>query len=395
MSTLLQRVQRSRPVRAVALSLALVSASCASIGGSETGTLVIVGGGLRADNAEVIGAFTAGAGERVLVLPTASGVPEESGPGTAEDLRGHRDGEQLIDVLEILATTPERASDPSYVLALGEADALWFTGGVQSRITEVFRPEQQNSPAYRQVLRLLASDGRVGGTSAGAAMMSDPMIVGGSSRTALLEGVSDDGFEMGQGMGFFSYGIIDQHFLRRGRIGRLVAAMEEADADFGWGVADNRGLFVDRATRSGLPLGDRAVLEIDAREATRDGLNRRGLRIALLSSGDWIDFGKRARGIDESKPSIEPLDRFMERNFHPLDPFGRDTVSILLERLSTDPSTPQRAQKDGIALVVRADERTRFAADTATLDGFSATGVILDIEIDPAVVADPLLAPRR
>jgi len=70
-------------------------------------------------------------------------------------------------------------------------------------------------------------------------------------------------------------------------------------------------------------------------------------------------------------------------------------VTVLLERLSTDPSTPQRAEQGGIALVVRADDRTVFAADTVTLEGFSATGVILDVEIDPAVVADPLLAPRR
>jgi len=393
-------LERARTARAAAPSIALVfaglvSASCASIGGADRGTLVIVGGGLRAENAEVIEAFTVGAGERVLVLPTASGVPDESGPGTAEDLRGHRDAGQSIDVLEILATTPERASDPHYVAALGDADALWFTGGVQSRITGVFRPEQQNSPAYRQTLRLLAAGGRIGGTSAGAAMMSDPMIEGGSSRTALLEGVSDGGFEMGQGMGYFPYGVVDQHFLRRGRIGRLVAAMEEAEADFGWGVADDRGLFVDRASDTGRPLGDRAVLEIDAREATRDGLTRRGLRIALLSSGDWIDFGARTSGIDASKLRIEPLDRFMERNFLPLDPFGRDTVTVLLERLSTDPSTPQRAEQGGIALVVRADDRTVFAADTVTLEGFSATGVILDVEIDPAVVADPLLAPRR
>ncbi|QDU85074.1 Cyanophycinase precursor [Planctomycetes bacterium Pla163] len=372
-----------------------LASSCAGMSTGDRGELVIVGGGLRADNALVLSAFTEGAGERVLVLPTASGVPEESGPGTVEDLAAHADFGQSIEVLEILHTTPERADDPHYVDPIRDADALWFTGGDQSRITAVFRPLGVDTPAYRAMVHVLRRGGRVAGSSAGAAMMSDPMIVGGTSRAALLDGTAGGRFELGLGMGFFPFGLVDQHFLRRGRIGRLAVALEETDTRFGWGIADNCALAVDLEGRSGRPLGERAVLQIDARDLERDGRSRRGLRVALLSTGDTIDFATGAVVLAGHKRALEPLDRFDARSFVPLEPFGDDTLTHLVERLSTDPTTPQRAELDGIALVVRADADTRFVTGDATLVGFSATGVLLDLEVDADAVSAARARNRR
>ena len=62
--------------------------------------------------------------------------------------------------------------------------------------------------------------------------MSGPMIVSGTSLNALSAGITqdpdeEDGFRIGRGLGFFSWGLVDQHFLQRGRIGRLLAAARE------------------------------------------------------------------------------------------------------------------------------------------------------------------------
>lgn len=380
---------RSRPQRAcaraahaLAASLLFLASSCAGTSSAERGDLVLVGGGLRSDNALVLSAFTRGVGARVLVLPTASGVPERSGLGSVEDLTHYAEPGQTIEVLEILATTPRRAEDPRYVDPIEGADAVWFTGGDQSRITAVFRPIAIDTLGYRALRRLLQRGGRVAGSSAGAAMMSDPMIVGGTSRAALLEGTAGGRFEIGRGMGFFPFGLVDQHFLRRGRIGRLVVALEETGTEFGWGIADNRALAVDLDTGRGLPLGERAVLQVDAIGLERDGLTRRGLRVALLSTGDEIDLATGDVTLDSAKRALEPIDRFATRDYVPLEPFGPDTVTRLVERLSTDPTASQSAEHDGITLIVRADGRTRFVARDSTLDGFSATGVLLDIEVD-------------
>jgi len=369
---------------ALVTALFLGFVSCSSTAGSGRGELVIVGGGLAAGNAEVIEAFVDGAGERIVVLPTASGVPHESGPGAVEDLVRHSDGGQVIEVLEITVDSRERAHDTQYVEQLDEAHAVWFTGGDQSRITSVFRPRGIDTPAHDALERLLERGGRVAGSSAGAAMMSDPMITGGTSREALLHGRSARGFDLEAGMGFFPYGLVDQHFLKRGRIGRLVVALEEAERPLGYGIADDRALAVDLARAQGRPLGERAVVQVDLREMVRDERSRRGVRIALLSSGDTIDFETGAVAFGDDKRLLEPLTTSWNHHFDRLDPFGEDTLALLVERLSTEPGTPQRAERGGIALVVRSDERTRFAARDTAGAGFSASEVILDIEVDPA-----------
>lgn len=373
----------------IVIVLALCATSCSGLAGKERGDLVIVGGGLRSENADIIADFTKDAGKHVLVLPTASGEPEVSGPAAVDDLTRYAPAGQSIRVLEILATTPERAGDPEYTRPIEEADALWFTGGDQSRITRVFRPDGIDSAGYRAASELLARDGCIAGSSAGAAMMCDPMIAGGSSRSALLEGLSDGGFEMGQGMGFFTHGLIDQHFLRRGRIGRLIVAMEIARQDMGWGLSEDCALTVDRAAGTGYAIGERAVLQVDAREVRRDGAHRHGLRISLMSSGDRIDFSGRTVSPAAGKSAVMPAHRSRTSADLPLEPFASETVTRLIERLALDPQMPQRAEKDGIAIVVRGDDRTRFVTFDAELNGFSALDVILDVEVDTTKAAHP------
>jgi cyanophycinase len=356
--------------------------ACRSFDGAPRGELVIVGGGLDADNAEVIEAFVDGAGERIVVLPTASGVPHESGPNAVEDLERHSDGGQSFDVLEVTIATADRASSRVYVEVIEEAHAVWFTGGDQSRITTVFRPRGIDTPAQDALERLLERGGRVAGSSAGAAIMSDPMISGGTSRDALLHGRGERGFDLERGLGFFPYGIVDQHFLKRGRIGRLIVALEESERALGFGIADDRALAVDLGTNTGRPLGERAVVVVDVAGMERDGRSRTDVRIALVSSGDTIDLETGAVAFADDKAELLPLDLPYDAQFDRLDPFGEDTLTLLLERLSSDPSLPQRASRGGIELVLSADEHTRFAARNGALEGFSARGVRLDVLVD-------------
>jgi len=354
---------------------------CAAPGGSGSGRLVIVGGGLRTENSEVFTAFMEQAGERIAVLPTASGVPEESGPGTVADLVAYSSSEQLVEVVPIHSDTPGRALDGEWVEAIEQADAVWFTGGVQSRILDVFRPGGEDTPAYRALLDLLDRGGSVAGSSAGAAMMCDPMIAWGNSADALLCGMRDEiddrGLKVQQGMGFFPFGIVDQHFLRRGRIGRLIVALEYTDQERGYGVADNRALAVDLAGARGFALGDRAVLAIDSGAVQREGFARRGLRVSLLSSGDELDFRTGALHPDPAKLAVAP------GGVAPtgaLQAWDRDTLTHLLERLSSDPARAWSASGESFTLIARADERTRFLAQGADLEGLTVIDAILDVE---------------
>ncbi|MEM1186818.1 MAG: cyanophycinase [Planctomycetota bacterium] len=232
-------------------------------------TLVIVGGGLKPEHEGVYRAVLdrIGPDGRLGVLPTASGVPERSGPLTVKDFEQYASPGQRVVLIDIRRDTPERAHAPSYVDAIASCDAVWFTGGVQSRIVNVFRPNGEDSPAYKAVVGVLERGGVVGGTSAGAAMMTDPMIFWGNSHEALLLGEVDDvgdfGVAFGRGMGLLPDAVVDQHFFRRGRLGRLLVACQMTGRSKGFGIGENCAMVVDLDAMTGRVIGDPGVLAIE------------------------------------------------------------------------------------------------------------------------------------
>jgi hypothetical protein len=105
--------------------------------------------------------------------------------------------------------------------------------------------------------------------------MSGPMILGGTSLHAVSRGIEADAdaddydaFRLGQGLGFFRWGVVDQHFLQRGRIGRLLIAARASGEQLAFGVDENSALLVcgDR----GEVVGETGVLFIDLRRAVFD-----------------------------------------------------------------------------------------------------------------------------
>jgi cyanophycinase len=157
------------------------------------GRLVIVGGGLRGDHEAVYQAFLSGirAEETVGVVPLASGVPESSGPAAVAGIE--RYAKQLTNVRETGLTikNPKDASSAACAKTLRDCRALWFTGGDQNRIVATLRPDSGDTISYAAVRHVLETGGTVGGSSAGAAMMSVSMIRGGTSVDAMLLGASE------------------------------------------------------------------------------------------------------------------------------------------------------------------------------------------------------------
>jgi cyanophycinase len=198
--------------------------------------------------------LSGGAAGRIVVIATAS-----SGPSSAE--RAHREAFTALGAGEVRAlrlTTRAEANDAAVEPVLRGATGVFFTGGDQERIAAVI-----GGTATDSLLQALVAGGSVvlAGTSAGAAIMSGTMIVGGDGA-----GVSRDCVRTGPGLEFLPGVLIDQHFAERGRLNRLLSAVALYPHELGLGIDEDTAILTDGDRFE--VLGSGAVTVVDAGAAT-------------------------------------------------------------------------------------------------------------------------------
>ena len=287
---------------------------------AEPGRLVIGGGAVSPDTAEVwqalIGGLSDPEHDTIAVIAAASGEPVASFESFRDTMAGYGVDRSRIVLIRAAVidddTTPEDESlwssggtDPANQAIIQAAGGIWFTGGDQARTAQVLFDDQgAPSPLLLAVRQRLDQGAVVGGSSAGAAIQPQIMIVRGDGLTALLDPVpavpSLDDMETGAlilapGAGFFRYGLIDQHFDRQARLGRLVRATLRSEAHrFGYGIDEDTALIVDSAQSKARVVGKGGVTVIDDVDAEQMGspndFPASGLRISLAASGDQIDL---------------------------------------------------------------------------------------------------------
>ena len=144
------------------------------------------------------------------------------------------------------------------------------------------------------IRRAHAAGGLISGSSAGAAVMSDPMITSGSSVEALAQPLAgephDTRLSIGKGLGFFPLGLVDQHFLQRGRLGRLVAALAATGWRHGFGIDENTAMVIEGGRLT--VLGESGLVHVDAGRLTgrRARTELAGLKLSYLDRGDSLDL---------------------------------------------------------------------------------------------------------
>lgn len=184
------------------------------------GPLVIVGGGTVP--AEAREAFVTLAGKdqaKIIYVPTASVYADDPAEheGMLKPWRSYKPAS-----IQLLHTRDRSVADShEFVKPLADASAVWFGGGDQSRITAAYK----GTLFERELRKLHARGGVIGGTSAGAAVQSDPMITGGSDKA-----------ETGPGLGLLPGFVIDQHFAARNRQKRLAGVIAERPGLVGLGI---------------------------------------------------------------------------------------------------------------------------------------------------------------
>lgn len=255
------------------------------------GHLFIVGGGDRDEplmRRYVELAKASGPG-KVVIFTMASGVPHEVGPELVAEFKGYG----LADAA-YYQLTREEAMDPANVKILDRVTGIWFSGGDQARQTAVLL----GTPLHTHILELYKEGCLIGGTSAGAAVMSEFMITGNEKRAGGEEGTWEailaDNVEHTEGFGFVRDAVIDQHFVTRRRHNRLISVVLEFPSLVGVGIEEATAVLV-RPDGKYEVLGEGQVVVYDVRGATTsrspDGrLGGQGLTMHVLVAGDVFDL---------------------------------------------------------------------------------------------------------
>ena len=267
------------------------------------GTLVIIGGHEdKEDRKLILRAVAARAGSgRLVVATVASELPDELWETYERVFRGL--GVKHVYHLDI--ETREEAKTERKLRILDDATVVFFTGGDQLKITS----QLGDSPIYDRVREIYESGGTIAGTSAGASVVCETMLVsgghGGSNQIA-------GDLRMAPGFGLFPGVIIDQHFAERGRIGRLVAAVTQNPRILGIGIDEDTAIV--REGQTFRVLGAGAVYLVDAQDLSYTNLTEEEgdrtisafhLRLHLLTMGDEFDLVSR-------EPSSHPAEEVEE-----------------------------------------------------------------------------------
>ena len=283
------------------------------------GTLFIVGGGLSESADEVFSALIERAGgpqSRFAFIVTASG----SGPD--ETYRSYRDDFVRLGVPEdhcvLIPLYAEHVRDErGYNAFTGDADGLcellegvtgvWFTGGDQYFTAGCFlRKDGSDTRLLAKLREIYANGGVIGGSSAGAAIMSEVMIGDVNNRGVLSRDVVygydtydelceiDDPCEpliVTKGLGFFPHGVVDQHFNKRPRLLRIIEAClcNKQNTRMGYAVSEDTALVYHAGTIE--VLGSASVYLIDCRNAEKTGNGcYHGLKFGAIQKGDRYEL---------------------------------------------------------------------------------------------------------
>jgi cyanophycinase len=198
----------------------------------------------------------------------------------------------LGGLVELYVEERSQAGDRDKLSVLDDAAGIFFSGGDQLRITS----QIGDTGIEAKVRALYERGGVVAGTSAGASVMSETMLVKGTSKETHRIG----DLHMSPGMGLVRDVIIDQHFAERGRFGRLIGAVAHNPRVLGLGLDEDTAAVVEgdrfRVIGSGgvYVVDGSGVSYCNVAEARSDcALSMHDVRVHVLSDGDGFDLKER------------------------------------------------------------------------------------------------------
>lgn len=235
---------------------------------------------------------------QIVVIPTASSIPIEVSNSYLKAFE--KLGCRNVHIMDI--RDRKDSENPNNLEWIGNAQCVMFSGGNQSKITAKI-----GSTKLHDVLieRYKKESLVIAGTSAGAMCMSGEMIAGGSSTESFIKGA----VKMDTGMGFISNLILDSHFIRRGRFGRLAEAVAKYPNMMGIGLAEDTGLVIKNSSTFEI-IGSGMVIMFDPRKLKHNNekILEKGTPMSLINLKTHVLANGDRFNLKRGKVKVLPLD---------------------------------------------------------------------------------------
>ncbi|MCD2422346.1 cyanophycinase [Niabella pedocola] len=257
--------------------------------GQNKGSLFIIGGGERSPQLMKDLVKTAGfrANDYIVVLPMATGIPEESVAYISGQL-----SEICKNPIASFNFSKEQANHHQrWIDSVRNARLIYIVGGDQNKFMDVVK----GTKLYTAMHQAFANGATISGTSAGAAVMSEIMITGEerdkTDKDSFRE-IRKNNVITAQGMGFITNAIVDQHFIKRSRYNRLLSVLADHPDKMVIGIDESTAIIVKG--KKVTVAGESQVLVITSpRKPTvfnKDKITFKNASLSLFSSGEGFDL---------------------------------------------------------------------------------------------------------
>ena len=260
--------------------------------GETRGWIVPIGGAENKENdPRILQRFidvSGGPDADIVVIPTASQL-HETGHRYEQVFRDL--GARRVSVMDF--DTRRDCQEPSRLERLEQASGIFFTGGNQLRLTTLLG----GTPVAKLIRNRNAHGVTVGGTSAGASILSEHMIAFGDEGGSAISG----SVLLAPGLGLTNRFVIDQHFRERDRFGRLLTALAYNPFAVGVGLDEDTAAFIGPSNllevegTGGVTVVDAADVTYSSMDSIAEGqpLCMLGLKVHLLVAGATFNLHSR------------------------------------------------------------------------------------------------------
>jgi cyanophycinase len=272
--------------------------------GATRGWIVPIGGAENKENdRRILRRFvevSGGEDADIVVIPTASKM-HETGPRYEALFREL--GAAHVTVMDF--DTRRDCQEPNRLERLDRATGIFFTGGNQLRLTALLG----GTPVAQLIRKRNAAGVTVGGTSAGASILSEHMIAFGDEGSSVIAG----SVRLAPGLGLTNRFVIDQHFRERDRLGRLITALAYNPFAIGIGLDEDTAVFIgpdevlEVEGSGGVTVVDASEVSFSSADSVSEGqpVAVLGLKVHVLTPGTTFDLKTRAASAARLVPTKE------------------------------------------------------------------------------------------